>query len=51
MKCIKIGNINPRTESLLGVKLSEFPPVTLDHLAKELKRLEPATHGAYLPVL
>ena len=39
MDWIDIRNINPWPEQYLAIKLSEFPPMTLDHLGKRIKKI------------
>ena len=36
---LKIETLTPNQKDLLGVKLSEFPLVTLDHLGKRIKKI------------
>ena len=34
---LKLETLTPEQKDLLGVKHSKLPPMTLDHLGKELK--------------
>ena len=43
---LELETLTPEKKYLLGVKLSEFPPITLNHLGKRIKRLGPAIHRA-----
>ena len=35
---LKLETLTPYHKPLLGAKLSEFPPMTLDHLGKRIKK-------------
>ena len=48
---LKLETLTPKQKDLLGVKLSEFPLMTFNHLGKRIKKLEPAIHGVYTPML
>ena len=36
---LKFEMLTPEQKDLLGVKFSEFPPMTLNHLGKRIKKI------------
>ena len=48
---LKFETLSPDQRDLLGVKLLEFPPMTLDHLGKRLKKIRTSYAWSLPPML
>ena len=48
---LKLETLTPEQKDLLGFKFSEFPPLTLNHLGKRIKKFDTSYPWSVPPML